>query len=53
MVFNNTDEIEQCYLVYKVGTVMTKSEWEILFMIICNNITSYHILFMNGVSMIF
>jgi hypothetical protein len=44
------DEIEQFNLVYNVGTVMTKSEREISFMKVRNDVTSSHLQFMNGVS---
>ncbi len=33
-IFNCLDKIERCTLVYKVGMVMTESEWEISFMTI-------------------
>jgi hypothetical protein len=45
------DEIEQCNLVCNVGTAMAKSEQEISFMNIKNDITSFQLPFMNGVSM--
>jgi hypothetical protein len=50
MIFNCMDTIEQFNLIYNVGTVMTKSEWEISFMKVRNDVTSSHLQFMNGVS---
>jgi hypothetical protein len=46
-------EIEWCNLIYKVGKVMTKSEWEISFRTVRNDSTSYNLPFMNGVSVRF
>ncbi len=45
------NEIEWCNLIYKIGMVKNESEQVILFMTIRNDITSYHLPFMNGVSM--
>jgi hypothetical protein len=44
------DKIEACNLLYKVGTVMTKSELIISFMTVRNNITRSHLPFMKSVS---
>ncbi len=49
MIFNCMDTIEQFNLVYNVGTVMTESEREILFMTVRNDVTSSHLQVMNGV----
>jgi hypothetical protein len=46
------DKIEAYNLVYKVGTVMTKSELIILFMTVRNKITSSHLPFMKSVLII-
>jgi hypothetical protein len=29
MIFNGMNDIEWCNLIYKIGTVMNESEWEI------------------------
>jgi len=47
------NEIERCNLVYKVGAVLNKNEWEISFITVRNDITSSHLSFMNSVSMRF
>jgi hypothetical protein len=36
------DEIVQCNLIYKVGTLMIKGEKEMLFITVRNDITSCH-----------
>ncbi len=44
------DEVEQCNLISEVGMLMIKTEWEILFMTIRNDITSSCLPFKNSVS---